>query len=193
MASQESLFALLSRQPWWVSVGVAAALFGITQLALPMMIAGAIAIPFLGISFYAGYRQLRAPSAANVDETLGRIRGMAWENFSVVVMEAFKRDGYTVSEVYKGAVDLKLEKNGRVSIVSCKRWKAAQTGIGPLRDLAEAEDAHDASGCIYVAAGEFTANAQDFAKKKSIRLLHGAPLAHLIAKVERSKGWLGFR
>jgi restriction system protein len=194
MASKESLFAVLSRQPWWVSVAVAAGLFGVAQLALPTMIAAAIALPFLAISFYAGYRQLRAPSAANVGEMLGRIRSMPWENFSAVISEAYRRDGYTVDEINKGPVDLKLEKNGRISIVSCKRWKAAQTGVGPLRDLAQAKDANDASECIYVAAGDFTANARDFAKQKSIRLLHDAALANLIAKVERgNRGWLGFR
>ncbi len=191
MASKESLFQLLSRQPWWVSVAVAAALFGIAQLALPKMIAGAIAVPFLAIAIFAAYKQLRAPSAANVGEMLGRIRNMPWENFSAVIAEAFRRDGYAVSEIYADPVDLKLEKSGRSAIVSCKRWKAAQTGIGPLRDLAQAKDAHDASECIYVAAGEFTANARDFAKQKSIRLVSDAALANLVARVERSSGWFG--
>jgi restriction endonuclease Mrr len=47
---------------------------------------------------------------------------------------------------------------------------------------------------MYVAAGDFTANARDFAKQKSIRLLHGAALANLIGKVERGgSGWFRFR
>ncbi|HEV7823149.1 MAG TPA: restriction endonuclease [Burkholderiales bacterium] len=194
MASKESLFAVLSRQPWWLSVLVAGALFGSAQLFLPGMIAAAIAIPFVGIAFYAGWRQLRAPGATDVEALLARIRNMPWENFSAVISEAYRRDGYAVSEVHKGAIDLKLDKAGRVAIVSCKRWKAAQTGVGPLRDLLEAKDAQDAAECIYVAAGDFTSNARDFAKQKSIRLLHGAALANLIAKVERGTGgWFGFR
>lgn len=191
MASKESLFQILSRQPWWVSVAVAAALFGIAQLALPKLIAGAIAAPFLAIALYAAYKQLRAPSAANVGDRLSRIRSMPWENFSTVIAEAFRRDGYSVSEIHKDPVDLKLEKSGRSAIVSCKRWKAAQTGIGPLRDLAQVKDAYEASECIYVAAGEFTANARDFAKQKSIRLVSDAALANLVARVERSSGWFG--
>ncbi|MEO7728784.1 MAG: restriction endonuclease, partial [Burkholderiales bacterium] len=104
------------------------------------------------------------------------------------------RDGYTVTEIFKGAVDLRLEKSGRVSIVSCKRWKAAQTGIGPLRELHEAKDAQEASDCIYVAAGDFTANARSYAKEKSVRLLHDTPLAQLVARVERGqRGWFKFR
>ena len=125
---------------------------------------------------------------------LARIRGMPWENFSALLAEAFRRDGYTVSEIHKGAVDLKLDQAGRISIVSCKRWKVAQTGIGPLRDLVEAKNAHDAADGIYVAAGDFTANARTFAKEKSIRLLSDGALAELIARVERgNRGWFRFR
>lgn len=193
MASKESLFAVLSRQPWWLSILVAAALFGSAQLFLPAMISAAIAIPFLGIACYAGWRQLRAPGAADVAATLSRIRNMPWENFSAVISEAYRRDGYAVTEVFKGAVDLKLDKAGRITIVSCKRWKVAQTGIGPLRDLLEAKKAQDAAECIYIAAGDITANAREFATQKSIRVLQGTALAILIARVERGTGWFGFR
>jgi restriction system protein len=194
MASKDSLFAVLSRQPWWLSVAVAAALFGSAQVFLPTMISAAIAVPFLGIACYAGWRQLRTPGAADVEATLARIRNMPWENFSAVISEAFRRDGYAVTEVFKGAIDLKLAKAGHITIVSCKRWKVAQTGIGPLRNLLEAKKAEDAAGSIYVATGDFTANAREFATQKSIRLLHGAALANLIARVERgNSGWFRFR
>ena len=194
MAKKDTLFAVLSRAPWWISVAVAAALFAVTRSFLPDIAAVAAALPFLGIAGYAGWRQLRAPSATNVTETLGKIRGMPWENFSAIIAEAFRRDGYAVTEVFKGAVDLKLDRNGRVALVSCKRWKVAQTGIGPLRELLDAKRAQDAADCIYVAAGAFTANARAFATEKSIRLLHDAPLAELVARVERGKrGWFRFR
>ncbi|MDB5811610.1 MAG: hypothetical protein JWN94_3732 [Betaproteobacteria bacterium] len=193
MVKKDSLFDVLSRQPWWLSVGVGVALFASARLFLPELMAGAVALPFIGIACYAGWRQLQAPSATNVTEMLGRIRGMPWENFSALLVEAFRRDGYTVSEIYQGAVDLKLDKSGRISIVSCKRWKVAQTGIGPLKDLRDVKDSNDASECIYVAAGDFTANALTFAKDKSIRLLNDAALAKLIARVESRGGWFKFR
>ncbi len=194
MARKDSLFDVLSRLPWWVSVAVGAGLFAVVRLFLPEVLAAAVALPFLGIACYAAWRQLRTPGAANATELLGKIRGMSWENFSAVISEAYRRDGYAVTEVFKGAVDLKIEKNGRIAIVSCKRWKAAQTGIGPLRELREAKDALDAADCIYVAAGDFTANARTYAKEKSVRLLNDAPLAELVARVERSRhGWFNFR
>jgi restriction system protein len=194
MAKNETLFAILSRLPWWVSIAAGAALFALTRLFLPDIIAAATAVPFLGIAGYAGWRQMRVPGAANVDDTLARIRGMPWENFSAILSEAFRRDGYAVTEIFKGAVDLRLEKSGRVSIVSCKRWKVVQTGIGPLRELWDEKEAQEARECIYVAAGDFTANARTFAAGKSIRLLNEAPLAELVARVERGgRGWFRFR
>jgi restriction system protein len=194
MAKKDSLFSILSRAPWWISVAAAAAMFATVRLFLPDIAGVAAALPFLGIAGYAGWRQLRAPGATNVAGMLDKIRGMPWENFSAIIAEAFRRDGYAVTEVFKGAVDLKLDKNGRVTLVSCKRWKVAQTGAGPLRELLEAKRAQDAADCIYVAAGDVTANARAFAAEKSIRLLENAPLAQLVARVERgTRGWFRFR
>ena len=189
--AKETLFSILSRAPWWVSVAAAAAMFAVVRLFLPDIAALFAALPFLAIAGYAGWRQLRAPGVTSVTEILGKLRVMPWENFSPVINEAFRRDGYSVTEIANGAVDFELRKNGRVSIVSCKRWKVAQTGVGPLRELYEAKQAHDAQECIYVAAGDFTANARGFATEKAIRLLNDTALGVLVARVERGKRrWL---
>lgn len=191
---KESLFSILSRSPWWLSVMIAAAMFALVRLFLPDIAALFAALPFLAIAGYALWRQLRAPTVTNVAEILGKLRAMSWENFSAVIGEAFRRDGYTVSEIPGGAADLELRKNGRVSVVCCKRWKVAQTGAGPLHELYAAKQAHDAQECIYVAAGDFTANAHAYATEKAIRLLHDAALATLIARVERGqRRWSFFR
>jgi len=188
---KESLFSILSRSPWWLSVMIAAVMFALVRLFLPDIAAFFAALPFLAIAGYAGWRQLRAPSVTNVAEILGRLRAMSWEDFSAVIGEAFRRDGYTVTAIPGGTADLELRKNGRVSIVCCKRWKVAQTGADPLRELHAAKQAHDAHECIYVAAGDFTANARAYAAEKSIRLLHDAALATLVARVERGR-WRWF-
>lgn len=185
--AKESLFSILLRSPWWLSLLIAAAMFALVRLFLPDIAAFFAALPFLAIAGYALWRQLRAPSVTNVAEMLVKLRAMSWEDFSLVIAEAFRRDGYTVTEIPGSAADLELRRNGRVSVVSCKRWKVAQTGIGPLRELYAAKQARDAQECIYVAAGDFTANASAFATEKAIRLLHDAALATLVARVERGK------
>lgn len=190
---KESLFSILSRSPWWVSVLAGALLAAIAYQFFPQ-VAPFVALPFLVIAAYAGWRQLSTPSAANAADILGRLRAMSWENFSAVIHEAFRRDGYSVTEIAGGAADLELRRNGRVSMVCCKRWKVTQTGVGPLRELYAAKQAQDAQECIYVAAGDFTANARAYATEKAIRLLHDAALATLVARVERGqRRWSFFR
>jgi restriction system protein len=190
--AKETLFSILSRSPWWMSVLIAAGLFAVTRLFLPGFAAFFAALPFLGIAGYAGWRQLRTPGPTNVAEMLGRLRAMPWQDFSAVIAEAFRRDGYVVTETDAGPADFELRKNRRVAVVSCKRWKVAQTGVGPLRDLVAAMRAHEAQDCIYVTAGEFSAQAREFALEKSIRLLNGGALAQLVARVERGRWrWFG--
>ena len=87
----------------------------------------------------------------------------------------------------RGAADFELRKGGRVALASCKRWKVAQTGIEPLRELVLAREAAGAQECIYVSAGELSQNARQFAAQKQIRLLCDAELAQLLARTKGGK------
>lgn len=180
-----TLFSILLRAPWWISILAALPLFGAVQLFLPPIAALFATFPFLGIAAFAAWRQLRTPGAANVAATLGKLREMSWENFSAVMAEALARDGYSVSASAGGAADYEARKNGRVALVACKRWKVAQTGVGPLRELFEAKKAAAAQDCIYVSAGGFNPNACEFAAKNSITLLNDVALARMVARVQR--------
>ena len=137
-------------------------------------------LPFIVIGSYAGWRQLRAPSAASIAATLEALRAMSWNDFSNAIEDAFRRDGYGVTRLNIAGADFQLTRAGRVSLVGCKRWKVARVGIEPLRELEAARLAREAHECIYVAAGEITDNARAFATEKNIRLLHGAELAKLL-------------
>jgi len=187
--NKNSLFAVLLRSPWWISFAVAGVVFALARIAMAKLdvpdnqAAYAIfaALPFLVIGAYAGWQQLRAPSATKIAATLESLRAKSWDEFSPVLGAAFRRDGYTVSRLDIPGADLELSKSGRVSLVSCKRWKVARTGIGPLRELEAAREARNAHECVYVAAGEITDNAIAFAATNNIRLLHGTELAKLFA------------
>ena len=139
-----------------------------------------VALPFIVIGCVAGWQQLRAPSVERVGATLESLRAMSWDEFSNALEGAFRRDGYEVSRPGIAGVDLELAKSGRVSLVGCKRWKVARTGIEPLKELDTARHAREAHECIYVAAGDITDNAIAFAATNNIRLLHGAELAKLL-------------
>ncbi len=178
--AKNSLFAVLLRSPWWMSVVIAAGIFAAVRLVLPQTYAFFVALPFMAIGCYGGWQQLRSPSAARVADALDALRAMSWDEFSGAIEHAFRRDGYSVSRMDGTQADFELVKARRISLVGCKRWKAARAGVEPLRELLAARRARDAHECIYVAAGEITDNARAFAAEQHIRLVHGAELAKLL-------------
>jgi len=180
--AKNSLFAVLLRSPWWMSVAIAAGIFAAARLVLPQAYAFFVGLPFLAIGGYAGWQQLRSPGAARVAGAIEAVRAMSWDEFSGAIEHAFRRDGYGVTRTPGSQADFELSRAGRISLVGCKRWKAARTGIEPLRELLAARRARDAHECIYVAAGEITDNARAFAAENNIRLAHGAELAKLLPK-----------
>ena len=149
-----------------------------------MELAAFAALPFVVIAAWAGWQQLRAPSAGRIAATLERLTAMSREAFTAALEQGFRGLGYEVSRRErsdKGAqVDLELRRDGKVSLVGCRRWKAVRTGVEPLRELHAAGRAREAHELIYVAAGEITGQARAFAEQNKIRLLHGAELAGLV-------------
>jgi restriction system protein len=139
----------------------------------------------------AGWKQLRAPSAESIAATLEAMRGLSWDEFSATLEAAFRRDGYAVNRLKLPGADLELTKGARVSVVSCKRWKATHTGIEPLRELEAARETHEAHECVCVAAGELTDNARAYAAEKKFRLLEGGELAEFLP--QPGKQTKGFR
>lgn len=177
---ENSLFAVLLRKAWWVSGLVGAGIFGGLRFLLPWEFAVFAALPFIGISMYVAWKQLRAPSAARVAKTLERLRAQSWEEFSRAVEAAYQRDGYTVTRLGDARADFELVQGPYSTLVACKRWKAVRTGIEPLRELQLAREAREAHHCVYVATGEITEQARAFAAEKRINLLQALELATLL-------------
>jgi restriction system protein len=176
---RNSLFAILLRSRWWVSLLLAFGVFALARLFLHPGLAAFLALPFLAIGIYAAYRQLGRPSPKRIAATLERARALPWEGFCGALEDGFKRSGYSVSRINGGA-DLKLTHEGMITLVACKRWKAVRTGVEPLREFDAATSERGAHSRIYVAAGEVTANARAFAAERQIRLLQDEELAKLL-------------
>jgi len=175
-----SLFAVLLRSPWWVAALVAAGAFGVTRLFLPTEFAVFAAAPFAVIAVVAAWKQLRAPSARRIAATLKRLRAMSWDEFAQAAEKGFTREGYAVTRLGGMGEDFELVKDSRSTLLACKRWKATRTGIEPLRELEQARRTREATGCIYVATGEVTAQARAFAAERGIRVLEGADLVRAV-------------
>jgi restriction system protein len=183
--AENSLFAILLRSRWWISVAIAFIIAVLARAGLrdDLVVYGALAgAPFLVIGVIAASRQLRAPSAARVAQTLQSVGSMSWRDFSDLVEEAFRRDGYEVARLSAPQADLAITRAGRTALVCCRRWKAASTGIEPLRDLHSAMEGREAHESIFMTTGDITDNARRFANERKIRLLQGPELVQLLLR-----------
>lgn len=181
-----SLFAVLLRSPWWISIGIALAFAAISLAALPQdlrLIGAAGGLPFLGLGVVALSRQWRAPSARRIEAVQQATAAMGWVEFSRLLEQAFQRQGYTVERLAGGPADMLLQREGRHTLVSAKRWKAARHGEEALQSLSQATRARDASGSVYVALGELTPQARRFAVQQQVQIVQAPELAQLLRGV----------
>ena len=180
---RNSLFAVLLRAPWWVSLAIAAGLSLVLAALLPAeyRVAGALStFPFLVIGALAAWRQAQRPSAAEVARTQERVAAMAWPAFAALLEEAFRRDGFEVRPGVASPVDFELARSGRRMLVSARRWKSAQTGVEPLRALQAARRAADTSDALLICMGGLTDTARPYATEHSIQVWQAAELAQAL-------------
>jgi restriction system protein len=181
--SEKSLFATLLRAPWWVSFLVMFAVALVAGALLPeaYKTAGMLgAFPFFVIGVMAAWRQRNAISPKRIQELVEQARGMGWRDFSVLVEEALRQQGFVVSRLNDGPADFQIEKNGRVTLVSAKRWKAATVGAEHLRELLAVRESRDAFSCTCMSLGVFSQAAIDLANDSPMQLLGAANIAQLM-------------
>jgi restriction system protein len=151
----ESVLNLLVECPWWVSVVVSGAAYLFLKFIPPSIdfgstMANAFAKGISGVApFVALFLLIPAPiSALNswrkrrlVDNQKGidSIRALGWREFEQLVGEAYRRQGYAVTENIAAGpdegIDLVLKKDGGLVLVQCKQWRSAKVGVNIVREL----------------------------------------------------------
>lgn len=178
--SENSLFAVLLRSSWWYSV-----LIGLFLIAVSLLIAGGkyvffgifTALPFFGIAGYTAYRQLQQPGKKRVIEVATQARKMSSKEIAKKISENYEQHRFD-AEPFKGnAADVELTRGARKLLLCSKRFKAATTGIEPLKQLVAAGEKAEATGYLYVTLGDISANAQDYARKNDIEVIRADKLA----------------
>lgn len=181
--AENSVFAILLRSAWWISLAVAVAIVAASRALLPerfVWFGVFSAIPFLVISVIAASRQLRQPSPTRQAARIDGLRAMAWPEFAELLAAGYAREGGRVERLAGPVADLRVERSGRVSLVGARRWKAARVGVEPLRELQQLRQSLQADEGVYVATGEPSAAALAYAAEHGLRLLAGAELVRLI-------------
>lgn len=122
--AKNSLFAILLRSRWWISV-VIGLLIGLVAMALlpaEMRVVGALSgAPFLVIGAMAARSQWHLPSEARVAQTVQAVQTMTWPAFSALLEQGFKQEGYTVTRSPHAAFDFELQREGRRTRLSARR------------------------------------------------------------------------
>lgn len=184
---EKSLFAILLRSPWWISIAIAVVIGLGARMAMPpeygnyVMFSGG---PFLVVGCIAAWKQFKGISNKESARILGLVAGMTWTEFSAAVEKFFTSDGFVVVRLAdaKGAsgADFEITKAGRKAVVSCKRWKAASIGLENLRDLLAVGQSRGANDCLYLGTGVVSESAGRFARESKIDVVQGPRLAQLI-------------
>ena len=184
--ARNSLFAVLLRSPWWISIALVLVIALASSALLPAQYVpfGVMGgFPFLVIGVIAASRQLRAPGEAEVTRILEALAAMPWSDFAAALERAYQAQGCAVSRLQGEGADLQLVKAGRTTLVSAKRWKAVNQGVEALRALDTARTRLDASQCVYICIAGVGEHARRFAGKNRVEILEGPALAMLMRAV----------
>jgi restriction system protein len=165
---------------------------GIGQYVVP-----AVALVGAAISF--SRRKRRASLLNNVAQAKSAraLNAMSWAEFEMLVDEAYRQQGYSVTETggvgADGGVDLSLTKNGEMFLVQCKQWKAFRVGVKVVRELYGVMALRGATGGFVVTSGRFTESAKAFAADCNVQLIDGPELMGMIESATRGMESLGGR
>lgn len=116
------------------------------------------------------------PSLAWTRELLSQLE---WKRFEDVVAAYSRELGYVAKTTRIGAdggVDVQLFQNGQthpVMIIQCKAWDAYKVGVKPVRELFGVMAADKVGNGAFFTTGEFTSEAEDWARDKNIDLVNG--------------------
>lgn len=178
--AQGSLFAVLLRSAWWYSVSI-----GLVFIAISLVFADGqyvllgifTALPFFGIAGYAGYKQSQLPSQKRVLEVARQARKMPAAKIAEKIADGYAQERFE-SHAFKGEVaDLELTRGHQKIVLCTKRFKVANIGIESLKKLVAAGENVEATGYLYVALGEISSAARDYARQNNIEFIQANSLA----------------
>lgn len=204
MQRKNTTFAdLLFQAPWWVSVITAVIVYVAMGHVLPSietnnqlidMVFKALAVPapffaviILLIAPFSFFNARRKAKQLDNQKSIKTIRQLHWRNFEELVAEAYRRQGYRVTEGGFGAdggIDLELSKGDELTLVQCKQWKVQKVGVNVVREMFGVLTDSNADKVIVICSGKFTQQAIDFASDKPIELLSGNELLSLVKGVQ---------
>jgi restriction system protein len=141
--------------------------------------------------FTASLKKWERRHIFNRQTGINTIRDLGWRDFELLIGEAYRRQGYQVTETggggADGGIDLVLHGRGEHVLVQCKQWKVFKVGVKPIRELYGVLTAERADRAIFVTSGVYTQEARNFAAGKPLELIDGERLCKMIAPVRNQQ------
>ena len=187
----EDLYKVFMRVPAWLCVPVALCAY----LIIPLFFNGTfeqIGKPFgkfaalliIGAGIIAAISKVKRRQLFDQQTSIESIRALSWQDFELLIAEAFRRQGYQVNENggggADGGIDLYIYRDGERVLVQCKRWKVYKVGVDKVRELYGVMTAEGANRAILVTSGVYTDEAKKFASGKPLELIDGSQLSQMI-------------
>jgi restriction system protein len=204
----EYLLEALSALPWWANLLIGATGFflfhSVVQFSAPALSAGssnmapivirgfatglqyAFPIVFALASIASLVRRKHRSSLLDAQKGTHIIRELTWREFEWMVGEAYRRQGYDVSETPDGpdgGVDLVARKDGEKYLIQCKHWKRHKIDVRVVREFLGVLYKAGASGGTIVTTGSFTEPARKEAAGQALELIDGPALQALLAEI----------
>ena len=188
----DDLHELFMRVPAWLCIPFALLAF----VVIPPFFQGPLAqlgstfgtivgMGILIVGIGAALSKSRRRQLYDEQTSIESIRALSWQKFELLIGEAFRRQGYQVTENggggADGGIDLILHKSNERTLVQCKQWKVYKVRVGPVRELYGVLMAERADRAIFVNSGVYTKEARDFADGKPLELIDGEQLCQMIA------------
>ncbi|HEY8429163.1 MAG TPA: restriction endonuclease, partial [Sandaracinaceae bacterium] len=102
-----------------------------------------------------------------------------------MLVEAYQRAQYQVAEGANG--DLELDRNGYLTLVRFRRWRAQSTSAAAIDELHAAMRARNADRGIYVTAGAVNESARRRAAERDVTIVDGRALAELVGRTRAAR------
>jgi hypothetical protein len=186
--AQRSLFRTLIDSPWWVSLLAAVPTYAVGALlsrlfpgdANPHVLGVAAALPFLGMAVYTGWLRIRRGPSIDAPSLLKALRNASPDEMCAMLTEAYGGARYEIADGSGG--DLELQRNGYLTLVRFRRWRAQSTGPAAVDELRAAMRARKADHGVYVTAGTVTESARKRAAEADVTFVDGFTLADLVGR-----------
>lgn len=214
----EAMLDLVSLLPWWAGVAIAVVGYVVLhRIAAPVQVTaaqpgqvgslitqaiftsfasiGQYLVPIVGLlgalmSYFRRKQRTMLVEDVAQAQSASALDGMSWREFEMLVGEAYRLQGYQVTETggggADGGIDLALTKRSERFLVQCKQWKAYKVGVDVVRELYGVMAAKGATGGFVVTSGRFTDDAKAFADGRNVQLVDGPALFAMIRQAKQS-------